>query len=318
MSNRKTALRLVRADISTFPADQTKKPLVRFTAAATRNESGVDYFWQRYGANALPAINLSGCGLVVIDLDRGHADGVDGVAEFDKLLDLYGELPVCPAVRTPRGGVHLYFRQPEGREPLGNSAGRIAPGIDVRGHHGFTVAPGAVLASGEFYETVDGTPDLCEAFASGEILVIPNWLVDLAERPVVQESSPRGPSPCGVIPSGRLRSFALAVLEGEAAELASAPVGKRNDSLNKAAFVIASKGGAHGAVSETEAWAALWAACVVNGYVNSTATGDGPKAFEVSFYSGWGGGLAKPSAGPRERNTAIDPAFTAGLKPRAA
>jgi hypothetical protein len=314
MTNRATALRLTQAGLYVFPAcPVTKRPLVRFTSAATRYERGVDYFWSRFGVDALPCLHLAGTNLLAVDLDRGHADGADGCAEFDKLVSEYGDVPSCPAVQTPRGGVHLYFSQPHDREPLSNSAGQIGPGIDVRGYHGFTVAPGAVLQTGEFYESIAGTPDLAEAFVAGTIPPPPDWLIELAERSRHSEPLSRGPL-VDAIPERRLRAFALAVLEGEAAELADTPRGKRNHGLNKAAFVIASKGGAHGAVSEAETWAALWSACTANGYIAS----DGPKDFENTFYSGWNGGLCKPSSGPRERIAIFDSKFTAGLKPRAA
>jgi Bifunctional DNA primase/polymerase, N-terminal len=315
LTNHNAALPLARAGLPIFPAcPETKCPLVRFTAAATRLERGVNYFWQRY-PDAVPAINLSGAGLVVIDLDRGHGDGADGVAEFDKLLDQNGELPACPASRTPRGGVHLFFRQPDGAEPISNSAGQngIGPGIDVRGFHGYVIAPGAVMADGTFYEAIAGTPDVAESFIAGTIPAIPAWLAELAERPPVVDMSSRAPRSLRV--DSNRQPFGAAVLEGEAVALANAAIGTRNSILNKAAFVIASKAGALGWVSEGEAWAALWAACIANGYVAD----DGPKAFRRTFYSGWNDGVADPTP-PRERLTA-DPAFAARiakLKPRAA
>lgn len=303
--NRDVALRLALAGLPVFPAcPETKRPLVRFTAAATRLERGVDYFWRRY-PDAVPAIHLAGAGLVVIDLDRGHADGADGVAAFDALLDVHGELPVCPAVRTPRGGIHLYFKQPAG-EPISNSAGLIGPGVDVRGFHGYGVAPDAVMADGTFYEGVAGTPDLIDAFIAGAIPIIPAWLAELAERPAAVDGPSRCPRSTRV--DNNRQPYGIAVLEGEATELANAPVGTRNHQLNKASFVIASKAGAFGWVTEGGAWDALWSACVANGYVAD----DGARAFKRTFYSGWNDGLCDPTA-PRERFVA-DPAFAAHLK----
>jgi hypothetical protein len=312
-SNHDAALRVARAGLSIFPAcPETKCPLVRFTAAATRLERGVNYFWQRY-PDAVPAINLSGAGLVVVDLDCGHGDGADGVAEFERFIDEHGELPACPAVRTPREGIHLYFRQSDGGEPVGNSAGQIGPGIDVRGFHGYVIAPGAVMADGTFYEAIAGTPDVAESFIAGTIPTTPAWLAELAERPLVVDMPSRAPRSLRV--DSNRQPFGAAVLEGEAVALASAAVGTRNSMLNKAAFIIASKAAAFGWVSEGEAWGALWSACITNGYVAD----DGSKAFRRTFYSGWNDGLADPTP-PRERLT-VDPAFVArikNLKPRAA
>lgn len=301
MSNHQTALCLARAGFSIAPAcSETKRPLVRFTTASTKLELGVDYFWRRY-PDAVPAINLSDVGLVVIDLDRGHWDGADGVATFEQLLDRYSEVPSCPAVRTRRGGIHLYFRQPSSGDPIGNSTSRIGSGVDVRGFHGYVIAPGAVMADGTFYESIAGTPDLAGAFAAGTIPEIPAWLAELADPPV-QISAPQRVPSAPVIDCNR-RPFGVAVLEGEAAEVASAPKGSRNHQLNKAAFVIAAKAGAWGLVSEAETWDALWSACIANGYLAD----DGPKAFRNSFYSGWNDGVADPTP-IRERLTS-DPNF---------
>ena len=43
-----------------------------------------------------------------------------------------------PVVKTPNGGLHVYFKQPNG-EALGNGRGSLPPGIDVRGAGGFVV-----------------------------------------------------------------------------------------------------------------------------------------------------------------------------------
>jgi hypothetical protein len=308
--NFETALRLARAGLPVFPADpETKTPLVRFTRAATKLARGVDYHWGKT-PDAAPGIHLAGAGLVVIDLDRGHDNGADGISEFERLLDQCGELPRCPAVRTPRGGVHLYFEQPHGAEQMGNSVGKegraLGPGIDVRGFHGFVIAPGAIMSTGKFYETIAGTPDLVDAFVAGVIPEIPQWLAELAERPAVVTTPHRGP--CAPVFDCDRRPFGVAVLAGEAYALANAPGGTRNHQLNKAAFVIASKAGAWDLVSEGEAWDALWSACVANGYLSD----DGPKAFRRTFYSGWNDGLGDPTP-LRERFT-HDSAFAERIK----
>jgi hypothetical protein len=73
----------------------------------------------------------------VIDLDRNHQAGVDGVMQF-KLLGI----PIRRTfiVRTRSGGFHLYYQQPPG-DPIGCSVGKLGPGIDVRGKGGLAVVP---------------------------------------------------------------------------------------------------------------------------------------------------------------------------------
>ena len=47
-------------------------------------------------------------------------------------------------VKTPTGGLHLYYTAPDGPE-IRNSAGKIGPLIDVRAGGGYVLAAGSVL-----------------------------------------------------------------------------------------------------------------------------------------------------------------------------
>ena len=52
--------------------------------------------------------------------------------------------PVTYTVKTPTGGLHLYYIAPDGPE-IRNSAGKIGPLIDVRAAGGYVLAAGSVL-----------------------------------------------------------------------------------------------------------------------------------------------------------------------------
>src|SRR5262249_30043082 len=78
-------------------------------------------------------------------------------------------LPATVEVITARGR-HLYFKMPG--VPVGNSAGRIAAGIDVRGSGGYTLAPPSIHPSGRAYAW---SVDCAGAFADA-----PQWLIDKA------------------------------------------------------------------------------------------------------------------------------------------
>jgi RecA-family ATPase len=78
-------------------------------------------------------------GLVVVDIDDYKAATDSGV-----LADL--DLPVTFEVATARGGRHLYFAGPD----IANSAGKLGPGIDVRGVNGYVVGPGSVTENGTY------------------------------------------------------------------------------------------------------------------------------------------------------------------------
>ncbi|MHA7126318.1 bifunctional DNA primase/polymerase [Janibacter indicus] len=74
--------------------------------------------------------------LFVVDID-----GPPGEASWAQLVEQHGALPETYTVATPSAGRHLYFVAPAGTR-IGNSAGAIAPKVDVRGHGGQVVAPG--------------------------------------------------------------------------------------------------------------------------------------------------------------------------------
>ena len=90
---------------------------------------------------------LTGGGLVVVDLDVKRADR-NGITSY---LALGGDLNTL-TVRTTTGGRHLYFRG-DGR----NTAGKLGPGIDTRGEHGYVVAPGSTI-DGRAYEVARDRP----------------------------------------------------------------------------------------------------------------------------------------------------------------
>ena len=65
----------------------------------------------------------------------------NGILELERLASELGfEVPDTLAVATPSGGFHLYFKG-----TVQSSAGRIAPGIDVRSSGGYVLVPGSVL-----------------------------------------------------------------------------------------------------------------------------------------------------------------------------
>ncbi|MEN2420652.1 bifunctional DNA primase/polymerase, partial [Streptomyces rimosus] len=93
--------------------------------------------------------------LIGIDLDTKH--GADGLTALRLLAEEHHvALPPTVTVRTPSGGHHLYFSGPPS-PPIPNSAGRLAPGIDIRGTGGYLVGPGSHTSRGA-YTLTPGTP----------------------------------------------------------------------------------------------------------------------------------------------------------------
>ncbi|TXL92187.1 bifunctional DNA primase/polymerase [Streptomyces sp. IB2014 016-6] len=70
-------------------------------------------------------------------------------------------LPETVVVLTPSGGRHIWLSGPAGIT-VPNSAGRLAPGIDVRGAGGYLVGPGSVTARGA-YRLAPGSAGLTPA-----------------------------------------------------------------------------------------------------------------------------------------------------------
>lgn len=139
-------------------------------------------------------------GLLVVDIDGRMNPWLSTLGE--RAYDLVG----CPAVRTPRGGSHRYFRQPSGE--WRNTASLIAPGVDTRANGGYVVAPPSFLESGGGYQWMpefELTSDLSEP---------PKWLVDALQ-------SEHKPSKTVVLPG-----------TGDANPI---PSGQRNDTLARIA-----------------------------------------------------------------------------------
>lgn len=157
------------------------------------------------GAGPLPLVGL--------DLDRKN--GVDGVAELNRLAAKHGfAIPRTVTVCTPSGGFHLWFTGPGGTS-VPNSVSRLAPGIDVRGTRGYLVGPGSRGKAGAY--TIH--PSVTEP----TVHPIPERLLQLLMPPAApkfrQPLQRRVPSPRGN------------VLDGLVQFVATAPQGTRNDRL---------------------------------------------------------------------------------------
>ncbi|MFI9343131.1 bifunctional DNA primase/polymerase [Streptomyces sp. NPDC052773] len=95
--------------------------------------------------------------LIGIDLDT--KSGTDASAALRELaLRHLFTIPPTVVVTTPSGGRHLWLTGPPD-VVVPNSAGRLAPGIDVRGAGGYLVGPGSRTEHGA-YGTAPGTAHL--------------------------------------------------------------------------------------------------------------------------------------------------------------
>jgi hypothetical protein len=104
----------------------------------------------------------------VLDIDPRHG----GDESLESLELKHGKLPDTLAAVTPTGGKHLYFALPPDFV-VRNSAGKIGPGIDVRGDGGYVLAAPSIHPDGGEYQW-----DGMDGFRS-PILPAPEWLFKL-------------------------------------------------------------------------------------------------------------------------------------------
>lgn len=129
-------------------------------------------------------------------------------------------------VVTPSGGLHLYYRAPEGVE-LRNTGGEHGHGlgwkIDTRACGGYVVAPGSMTPDGTYRVVHDVVPTQ-----------LPDWLAD--------RLTPAPLPPAPVVPirtgQGRRSRYLEAAVRAEGAKVTGAAKGQRNGALYGAALAL--------------------------------------------------------------------------------
>src|ERR1700733_10687265 len=145
-----------------FPVGADKLPLVPWKQFQTKppTESETQE-WSRRFPNAGAAIPTGKVtGVLVVD-----ADSPDAI----EWLEVRG-VPETPIVRSPRG-LHYYLKYPQGLQ-VGNSAGQLAQGVDVRGTGGMIIAAGSRRHDGFTYHYEPG-----HALGAVPIAAPPEWLM---------------------------------------------------------------------------------------------------------------------------------------------
>jgi hypothetical protein len=136
---------------------------------ATTDASRVRGWWKTWPGADLGVRTGAESALLVLDVDGD--EGADTLFELERE---HGTL-ASTATAITGVGVHYYFKHPGGE--IRNSAGKLGPGLDVRGDGGYVVAPPSRHASGRRYEW-DQHPE------EAGIAAAPAWMLErLTERP---------------------------------------------------------------------------------------------------------------------------------------
>ena len=262
------ALDYARCGIPVFPCNPIdKKPLTaNGFKDATRDETQILNWWQQY-PNAMIGVPMGPTsGMWATDLDIDPAKKIDGKATLDQLIAQRGALPPTWTTITPRGGRHLIWIWDPNVE-IRNSASKIGPGIDVRGNGGYVIWPPSRNATGGTYQWEPGGP--------ATAALAPPWLVALAK-------------------ARKAGAYAKAALDRECKNVTSAQPGKRNSTLNTAAFNLFQlvEGGV---LDEQEVRDRLFEAAQICGLVAD----DGAQQVWATIDSGAAAGRQQPRTRPQ-------------------
>ncbi|QVQ51359.1 bifunctional DNA primase/polymerase [Spiractinospora alimapuensis] len=131
---------LASAGVPVFPvAPRDKVPLIRHGRGfrdATTDLRQVEAWWRRFPQANIGVPTGAASGLVVVDVDVHGTNGYDALHRADRAGLVMGWEFL---VRTPTGGLHLYYPAADEMEQRSWQAGDA--GIDFRGDGGYIVAP---------------------------------------------------------------------------------------------------------------------------------------------------------------------------------
>jgi hypothetical protein len=163
------ALALASIGIHVFPCKaRAKEPATPHGFKdATVDPEQIARWW-----HAEPSLNVAAAtgqlsGIFVVDVDGPAAE-----VELRKLESEHGDLPETATVFTARGA-HRWFEYPDAT-CIRNSAGKLAPGVDVRATGGFVLVPPSIHPSGTRYRWAESGTTIAAA---------PSWLTGKVSAP---------------------------------------------------------------------------------------------------------------------------------------
>ena len=181
---------------------------------ATCDPAQIRTWWEEYFPDANIGI-ATGQGLLVVDIDPKNGGSLEA-------LNTFMAIPPTASLRTGSGGAHLYFAYDRSLI-IRNSAGKLAPGIDVRGENGYVVAPPSLHICGKRYrwDRDSGLLPAPDALLQRLLEKAPPALLsqDRSSKEAPNKEAPRKESsaqaaaPSGFVPEGK-RNATLTSLAG--------------------------------------------------------------------------------------------------------
>ena len=143
-----------------FPCKPDKTPATGhgFKDAALEPDA-IAALWRRHPGDLIGVATGAASGISVLDLDAKHDEARAWWVQHQH------RIPATRRYRTRSGGMHIYFRHQGG---IGNTQGKIAPGVDTRGDGGYVI-----------HWLSAGLPCLDHSVPTAW----PSWLVDLVNPP---------------------------------------------------------------------------------------------------------------------------------------
>lgn len=165
---------------SVFPCNPNgKEPCINDGfKGATRDAEHARAFWTKFPCARIGIPTGIENKFFVLDVDQAKNGGTSGFDSLAVREAEYGKLPDTYTVKTPSGGMHLYFKMPNAE--VKSSAGRIGVGLDIRAGGGYIIAAGSsgyTVLSGRF----------------GHFAEAPKWLVQMVRG----EHAPVTSAPAG-------------------------------------------------------------------------------------------------------------------------
>jgi len=185
--------------------------------------------WAREFPGCNWRVVMEGSAIWALDVDAAGADhSADGIKALADLVAVHGPITPRPMTRSGGGGYALFFKH-QG-EPIVGASGTPAPGLDPRrGRLTVTVPPSIHHRTGVPYRWITSPWELTPPPA-------PAWLLRLLASPYEPTLATPSRLTSGDQPG---RPYAIGALRKAVEEVATAPAGSRNCTLNRAAWSTA-------------------------------------------------------------------------------